>query len=957
MSHAFHVQKRKEKFYKLAKERGYRSRAAFKLIQLNKKYNFLGSAKACLDLCAAPGGWLQVCAENMPVGSLIIGVDLLPIRPIPGVITFVDDILTQSCRQKIRKQLNQWQVDLVLHDGAPNIGGGGTWARDAYQQCELVLHALRLATEFLVEGGTFVTKIFRSQDFIALCWVLRQFFQKVDVTKPTASRMASAEIFAVCKGYLAPRRIDARLFDPGVVFKQAPVQTKVPSIMKLGVTTKPNREGYETDKQVLFERASLSEFFESDNPAAILGRVNELYWDEDTEALKNSPLTKPEIQYLIQDLKSLGRSDFAILVRWHKKVRDFRKEERRRQQELLAEAARREHFGEGEEAEERDRRVLTEEERDNALLELQAIEDAKRRAERKKRFEKKQKQLRRMAQNINNQDMSLDNFGDDYFSIASAHTGADLEELGEDLTEEQFERYVEKGTLSSSESELETDDELNPSKIVDRSTYMKLTEESIDRYFAEYNKMRKNNVILEKKTTMGLTSEPTPLRGVAPVNVNGEDDDDEGQGQEEEDDDRDYIKALQQRALAAKARAPGISGVRDAEDVTATHWFGQDAFEDVDLDLTTPGLEAIKKKKQVKKGGAAVSDVPEIGTKRKQSSLKLESDDEDDGDQGEGEDQDEGDDDDDEEEDEEEEEEEEEDVEDEDEDTERKATGKKSFDRPYEEDDETDTDNDSDVEFSKNRWKAVDAEGRSATTEKMARRLIKENERVDKKNKGKAPEEPAVPEKSELDDISDDEHAQAEILAIATKMIRRKERNAIIDAAYNRYAWNDQKDLPSWFVEDENQFNRAQLPVTKAEVNAVLEHLKAVNARPIKKLAEAKARKKMKMMRKLDRLKIQADAIINQDNVSAEEKIKAIDKLYSLTRAKTKLKPQRAYVVTSKSGITRPAKSKTKGKGKTITVQVDSRMKKDKRAEKIRNKKMEKARKLRNKKRVKRSAE
>lgn len=187
----------------------------------------------------------------------------------------------------------------------------------------------------------------------------------------------------------------------------------------------------------------------------------------------------------------------------------------------------------------------------------------------------------------------------------------------------------------------------------------------------------------------------------------------------------------------------------------------------------------------------------------------------------------------------------------------------------------------------------------------------------------------AATEEPQLSEYSDDSDARAEIIALGQKMLRKKSREALIESTYNKYTWNDRDDLPEWFVEDESQHNTPQVPITKAEVLAVKMHFKAIDARPIHKIAEAKARKKRGETRRLERQKIHAENIMNQEGVSTEQKMRQLTKLASKKAKKEKVIKQ--YVMTEKSGNVRQSNLSRDNRGKkTWAVRVDRRMKRDK---------------------------
>ncbi|KAL6709889.1 tRNA (uridine-2'-O-)-methyltransferase trm7 [Coniothyrium glycines] len=256
---------KRDAYYRLAKEEGWRARSAYKLLQLDEEFNLFEGVTRVVDLCAAPGSWSQVLSRVLIKGEKfgragwqekqaatrdyvlglssktgtetlvpkeqlkprenvrIVAIDLQPMSPLEGVTTMRADITHPSTIPLMLKALDpdtydpsnttaSSPVDLVISDGAPDVTG--LHDLDIYVQSQLLWAALNLALCVLKPGGKFVAKIFRGKDVDLLFAQLKIVFERVRVAKPRSSRASSIEAFVVCEGFNPPKGFSASLDKP-----------------------------------------------------------------------------------------------------------------------------------------------------------------------------------------------------------------------------------------------------------------------------------------------------------------------------------------------------------------------------------------------------------------------------------------------------------------------------------------------------------------------------------------------------------------------------------------------------------------------------------------------------------------------------------------------------------------------------------------------------------------------
>ncbi|CAE7948542.1 SPB1, partial [Symbiodinium sp. KB8] len=910
------------------------------------------------------------------VGSQIIAIDLAPIKPMPGVTCIQSDITTEKCRSLVRKELKGGRADVVLHDGAPNVGS--TWSKDAFSQAELTLHSLRLACDFLKAGGTFVTKVFRSADYNSLLWVFNQLFNKVDATKPTASRNVSAEIFVMCIGFKAGK-IDPRFFDTKWVFMEnlEPL-AKDEGVKKPGASLteyfkqlkKKHRGGYEEgdDRRIV----PAHEFVAAENPAEILIKAHQLNLDAPgSEPLRGHPLTTQEIRDFCGDLKVLGKGDLAQLLKWRAKLlREQEKKEREAEKKAkedpstLALRARAKaqatqaaakkavdrglaadvddaiaKFLDGEDAELKGaaaaaEEASTEDEEEDDRLEQQLKDqiDKRRKEDRKeaKRMmdrQRKQEWRKKMslATGRGTPDDASELFKVTDRSVQALQEDSALPEdcISEDLSDEPKELQESSDSeaddqmdrLARMEVDLALDHELRKAELTHKHR------NSTQRAARKKKETRRQRVM--QAWAGELTAFNEALQGEAKAQaLENADQDAVEDGSDSEED----LKALRNfQAKLEKAEDSDAEGL-DA-DALAALAEGPDGEEEAsekpveDFQGSAPRKKEAKEKLQ--KGREQRSQGRDLALEDGAGETALVPVDEEEVTRGE-----------------------------------HRAfrwfsqdifSGLSAKPRGAQELDEAgEAGSGSEGEGGQMRELSDAQLPKLPLTDKEKRRIKrkKDLERLEKlgiKPKSKQKEEEkgsleVAPLEAPKSIVStgptkpSDPRELAETMALGSLLVEsKKSRMELLDAAYNRWTFDPNEALPVWFTEEEEKYNKPELPISKEAMAQFRAKLREINARPIRKVAEARARKKRRLAKKLEKLRSTAMALSETTDMSetakARQMRKAVNKLAKQDQRKV------TTVAIKKGGGGHKLDKKKAPKGAKVKV-VDRRMKADLRGQK-----------------------
>lgn len=190
-------------YVKRAQQDGYRSRAAYKLLEIDAREPLLRPGMTVVDLGAAPGSWCQVALEKLKGRGRVLAIDLLPVAPLAGVESLAGDFTEPAALAWLEEKLGTQRVDLVLSDMAPNISGVAL--RDQARHYELCELALDFAVQWLKPDGVFLVKVFQGVGFEDFRARMRQAFARVAIRKPDASRDRSTEVYLLGRDPVAER--------------------------------------------------------------------------------------------------------------------------------------------------------------------------------------------------------------------------------------------------------------------------------------------------------------------------------------------------------------------------------------------------------------------------------------------------------------------------------------------------------------------------------------------------------------------------------------------------------------------------------------------------------------------------------------------------------------------------------------------------------------------------------
>ena len=193
--------RRRDQYYRLAKEKGYRSRAAFKLSEIIRSYRIIKRGDWVIELGAAPGGWTQVVAETLGNEGYVLGVDIQPVESLKqSQVGFMKLDITSDSAVKLLEERFPNKVDVVVSDVSPNVSGA--WDLDHSRQIHLARRSLEIARSTLRSGGNFLVKAFQGGELKDFLSEVKSSFRSVRLVKPRATRASSSELYILGLGHL-----------------------------------------------------------------------------------------------------------------------------------------------------------------------------------------------------------------------------------------------------------------------------------------------------------------------------------------------------------------------------------------------------------------------------------------------------------------------------------------------------------------------------------------------------------------------------------------------------------------------------------------------------------------------------------------------------------------------------------------------------------------------------------